>query len=49
MKKDEALNVIRQACVEFRGTLQDHRAIQEALAFIAKELDKGKEKPKKSK
>lgn len=43
MTKDEALKVIEQVCAQFRGTLQDHQAIQQALMVI-KDEDKPKEK-----
>lgn len=43
MTKDEALKVIEQVCAQFRGTLQDHQTIQQALMVI-KDEDKPKEK-----
>jgi hypothetical protein len=41
MNKEEAYKIIEQVCVQFKGTLQDHQAIQMAL----KELKPVSEKP----
>lgn len=40
MKLDEALTLIKQICANYRGTLQDHQALQQALQVIEKELGK---------
>lgn len=34
MKLDEALDLLAQVCAGFRGTLQEHQAIQEALKVV---------------
>lgn len=35
MKLDEALNLLRQVCAGYRGTLQEHQALQEALKTVS--------------
>lgn len=34
MKLDEALNLIKGVCANFRGTLQDHQALQQAIQVV---------------
>jgi len=34
MEKIEAYKVLEQVCVQFRGTLQEHQAIQHALQLL---------------
>jgi hypothetical protein len=34
MDKNKAIEIISQVCAMFKGTLQEHQAIQEALQFI---------------
>lgn len=34
MKKDEAVNLLIQVCAMYKGTLQEHEALQQALAVI---------------
>lgn len=46
MKLEEALNLLKSVCANFRGTLQDHQALQEALQLVE---DKCKEKKSKDK
>ncbi len=43
MQKDEAIKIIEQVCAAYKGTLQEHQAIQQALMVI-KDEDKPKEK-----
>jgi hypothetical protein len=38
MTPQEALQIVAQACAEFRGTLKDHQMIQQALEVLAKTL-----------
>jgi hypothetical protein len=42
MKADaeNAFKVVAQACATFQGNLQQHQAIQNALAIVARELDR---------
>lgn len=43
MKKDEAIKIIEQVCADFRGTLKDHQAIQQALkVYEVKTLEEAK-------
>lgn len=46
MKLEEALNLLKGVCANFRGTLQDHQALQQALQVVE---DKCKEKKSKKK
>ena len=39
MKKEEALNLITQVLVNYRGTLNEHKILQEALELIKKLLE----------
>jgi len=34
MNKDNAMQIISRACVNYKGTLQEHQVIQEALIFF---------------
>lgn len=34
MTKQQAIDLITQVCVNYRGTLQEHQALQEALKVI---------------
>jgi len=34
MTKQEAIQLLKQVCAVFRGTLQDHQQLQEALKVI---------------
>lgn len=34
MNKDEAIGLIRRVCAEYRGTLHEHNAIQQALIAL---------------
>jgi hypothetical protein len=34
MKREEAINLVTQVCVMYKGTLQEHSALQEALKVI---------------
>ena len=50
MNKQEALNVVAQACAAFKGTLGDHQAIQQALEVLkidAAPKPAGESEPKK--
>jgi len=46
MKIEEALNLLEQVCAGYRGTLQEHQALQIALQDVK---TKCTEKPKKGK
>jgi hypothetical protein len=37
MTKEEAKQLIAQVCANFKGTLQEHNAIQEAFKTLTKE------------
>ena len=37
MDRQDALKLIEQVCASFRGTLQEHQTIQEALQTLKKE------------
>jgi hypothetical protein len=39
MTRDEALKIVTQVCVNYRGTLQEHQAIQTALQVIKDALE----------
>ncbi len=43
----EAKGIISNVCTSFRGTLADHRKIQEALRLVFTEEPKKPKKPKK--
>lgn len=36
MKTEEAINLLRQVCAIYKGTLQEHQMLQEALEVIMK-------------
>lgn len=38
MSIEEAFNLIREACLEYRGTLKDHQVLQKALVLIKNEI-----------
>ena len=42
MKLEEALNLLRQVCSGFRGTLQEHQSLQEALQVVEKKCSEKK-------
>ena len=46
MKLEEALNLLKQVCAGFRGNLQEHQTLQEALQIIEKKCSENKEKKK---
>lgn len=39
MNKDQALNLIKQVIEGYRGTFQEHIALQEAFSIVKKELE----------
>lgn len=39
MEKNEALNVVAQACAVYKGTLQDHQALQKALEVLKADVE----------
>jgi len=39
MEKNQAFEIIVQVVSQFRGTIQECNAVQEALAFMAKEIN----------
>ena len=49
MKKEEAINIVRQALSQFNGNLGQHQTIQEALVFLVKMLEVKAEPPKSKK
>jgi len=51
MKFDEAMNVIKQAAATYRGTLQDHQLLQDAIRTVETQGDAvvSVKKPKKKK
>jgi phosphoribosyl 1,2-cyclic phosphodiesterase len=46
MTKEQAINLLSQVCSIYRGTLEEHKALQEALEVI-KNLEEKKEKNSK--
>ena len=43
MKVDEAINLLKQVCANYRGTLQEHQLLQQALKVVEegeKKVDK---------
>jgi hypothetical protein len=48
MKLDEALNLLKQVCSGFRGTLQEHQALQTALQVVEDKLKASKKGKKKT-
>lgn len=49
MKLEEALNLLRQVCSGFRGTLQEHQALQAALQVVEDKLKAPKKEKKEKK
>jgi len=47
MKLDEALNLLGQVCAAFRGNLEEHRVLQEALKTVTNRCKPKKEKKNK--
>jgi F0F1-type ATP synthase delta subunit len=45
MTETEAIALIEKVCAEFRGTLLDHKMIQEAVVTIKKILEAAKAPP----
>ena len=46
MNKENALQVLKQVCEAYRGTLQEHNALQEALKVVSElEEKRVEEKP----
>lgn len=39
MNKQEAFNLVSKICADFKGTLNDHQAIQQALTVIQNEMN----------
>jgi hypothetical protein len=37
MSKQEAIQIIKQVCSVYKGTLQEHQAIQQAISVLEKE------------
>ena len=46
MKTEEAINLLRQVCAIYKGTLQEHQQLQEALKVIEELQNKISEKKK---
>jgi len=38
MDKEQAIKIVASVCSQFKGTLDEHKKIQEAIAVISKEL-----------
>jgi len=47
MKLDEALSLLAQVCAEYRGTLREHQALQEALKTVSDKCSEKKTSKKK--
>jgi hypothetical protein len=43
----EALNLLKRVCADYRGTLQEHQLLQQALQIVEKECSRDLEIPKK--
>lgn len=37
MKKEQAINLIKQVCSIYKGTLEEHKMLQEAITILEKE------------
>jgi len=37
MDKEQAMNLLQQVCAQYRGTLEEHNALQEALRVVSPE------------
>ena len=48
MTKDQAIKLLSQVCAAFKGTLEDHQMLQEALGAVSK-LEEPKPAVKKQK
>jgi len=46
MKLEEALNLLGQVCAGYKGTLQEHQALQSALKIVNDKCSEKKEKKK---
>ena len=44
MQVEEGLNLLKQVCAGFRGNLQEHQTLQEALKVVEKQCSEKKEK-----
>lgn len=44
MKVEEALNLLNGVCANFKGTLQDHQALQESLRVVESKCKEKKSK-----
>ena len=40
MTLDQALENLKQVCMEYRGTLQEHQALQQSLSIVEKECSR---------
>ncbi len=38
MTKEQAMNLITQACSQYKGTLQEHQMLQQAIELLKKEV-----------
>lgn len=43
MKREEAINLVTQVCVMYKGNLQEHQALQQALEVIKGLIEPGSE------
>lgn len=46
MKREEAINLVTQVCVMYKGNLQEHQALQQALEVIKGLVEPVKEEKK---
>jgi len=49
MKLDEALSLLSQVCAGYKGNLQEHQVLQEALQTVSKKCSEKKAPDKTSK
>ena len=42
MRLEEAISLLKQVCAGFRGTLQEHQSLQEALQVVEKQCSEKK-------
>lgn len=46
MEKKQAINLLAQVCANFRGTMEEHKLLQEALQTVSEEEKQVKEDKK---
>jgi hypothetical protein len=45
MDKQQAWNLMTQVCANYRGTIEEHKALQQALEVLKPEVKKDEVKP----